>query len=377
MNLYNENDPYCIRWLRNLIYDGQIPFGIVDDRSIEDLEPDLSNDLRNFMPSLVLVDGLLHLDMQDGQSLVQSGQVLVHVSLSARQAKALGLLTSGTYGQPSSGSLASVALTSSLANRLKDQLAGLGSILWQLTWKDMTMPSGRRFSLLRASAHPKSDTGLTGWPTATTRGGQAKRAMTEGRHGSNLNDFTMLTGWPIPGARDWKGASMSPELTKKRELQTRGKPLSEVAWTVLTGWPTPTKGNADGSEMAKDASPTGKRQNGSKATVALPAITRLAGWPIARESDGKKNVRTLEGSLSEIKRKGGVQDLAQAAVIAGPARLTASGEIQTGFTAETTSGGQLNPAHSRWLMGFPPEWDACAPTATPSASRKRLHSLKR
>jgi hypothetical protein len=108
----------------------------------------------------------------------------------------------------------------------------------------------------------------------------------------------------------------------------------------------------------------------------LDDFEMLAGWPTPREADGEKNVRTLDGALSEIERKGSPKDLAQAAAICGPARLTASGEMLTGSSAGMESGGQLNPAHSRWLMGLPPEWDACGVTAMQSMPKRPSRGSK-
>lgn len=105
----------------------------------------------------------------DGPTTATSGPAVARASLSARQAKALGLLTSGTFGQPSTILSASARLQSFLANRLQARTASVGSTLYRLTWKDRATPAGRLISALRASAPRTSGNVsgglLNGWPT--------------------------------------------------------------------------------------------------------------------------------------------------------------------------------------------------------------------
>lgn len=246
---------------------------------------------------------------QVGQMTGKSGQHRAPVNLSARQAKAKGLMMSGTYGQHSIGLSSSGALALSLANKLRQKTDLLGSTLYKLTWKMRITPAGLSIPALRASVLRKSGKGFTGWPT--------------------------------PLKSDRRGSAG----VGKKEIPNIAK---------LSGWQTPTTG---GSETVAAATKELTR-NHNGGTSSLMVQAHLSGWKTPAESDGRRG-----GTITENMTGG---SLTQQSTLVQPVRLTASGKTLPGSSAEMESGGQLNPAFSRWLMGLPKEFCESAVTAMES-----------
>ncbi len=293
-----------------------------------------------------LASGAMLCVWPDGRITERYGREVARASLSPRLAKALGLMTSGIYGLRSSTSSSSAILQSSLESRLRAKTASLGSTLYQLTWKDRAGPSQLPICALRASARRTS-----------------------------AND---LIGWPTPKVADIRGN------TYERQDGDRRSELRLAAH--LTGWPTPTMPSG-GQTAPSGTTATGRTPDGRKVQVTLKDLAALAGWPTPDASGfGADNAEVWRARRIAVKERlknsngfGLTLNMAAHEVssdITEARRLAVSGQMLTGSDAGMESGGQLNPAHSRWLMGLPIEWDVCAAMVTRSSGRSRKASSK-
>jgi len=283
----------------------------------------------NVISSPGSADGRTPSGSPDGPTPAPSGRDRAPVSHSQPPGRARVAPTIDISGRIGRGLSSSVALTRSLANKSRARLSMDGLTLFSMTWNERRTPAGRYVFRLQASGRRTSDNDFGSWlsPTAgspnSLRGqGQDPSVRQAQGHTVNLQDQVRLASWPTPNAGPQNDTDTKWEQRRTALIATTGRGFGMTLGMAsqLATWATPAARDYKGPNSTQHVTETGT---------------------------GRKHLDQL------------------------PNQVAHSGPMWTGSIAGTANVGQLNPAFSRWLMGYPAAWDDCADTVTRSFRKSR------
>jgi hypothetical protein len=213
-------------------------------------------------------------------------------------------------------------------------------------------------SSISAISSPESEYGA--WLCAL-RGGPTSARFGQGHALANLSaSQAELLGVMTSGTYGRTGTTSSASVDLASYLESRLRAKTDSTGSTLYTLTWRARRTPSGRSISALRA-SAHRTSGNDST------SLRSGWNTPATTDSKggyQGGRIRNGKLSTDR-------LDVTAQLATNMRRAATGEVLNGSTAETGNGGQLNPAHSRWLMGLPVAWDECAPTATQSSRRSQ------